>query len=756
MKPKKKTSIKRKAVAPGYSSDRPIKSVKSDLLGRSKFATRLIGDVHAWDASDSLVIALYGAWGSGKTSLKNMVLELNEGKGEAKLPVLEFNPWQLSGTGQITDRFLKELGIALNRQGSKRDIEESAKQLDAYAKMLAVGGGTASAIGKIMPWLGVPGGPLVESAGAALKSSAESAEIGGKALEAKRLSDAITLDEQKEKLSNMLSKRKVPLLVVIDDIDRLTTDEILAVFQVVKANADFPKVIYLLLFERKIVAEALDKISGGKGMEFLEKIIQVGYHIPSVTSNSVQRVLFSSLDKLLEGSPAQRYWNKRRWSNLYLGGVSGYFTNLRQVYRFLASFNFHFRHHVNGSSSEVNPVDLIGLEVLRVFEPLVYERIVSAKVILTREDERRLFGKVKQEIVDEGLEQILSLVPEHRRKFARTILTELFPPLGGENSSGDKDQWLREARICNGELFDKYFSLSVGSDDLTQAELDELLANRANPVKFRLACEALQSRGLIKLALERLEAYKETTLLDQMEPFIEALCNICDGLPEKEHGMFETSPSITVFRLVYFGLKREADPQKRLLALRNAFTRADGLSLALELTNTELRERNGANKLESYEFLVEEADAVPLKEICLEKARSAAKQGSLKNNAKIKEILYAWSRMGSVQEVKNWVMTHVKDGPGALWLLEILLGESHSWGHEHRVSYGIELGAIERFADLAAVTKHVATLKAEGLSKRQAHAVAAFNRAIERRKAGRADDPWTEADRHAHSEIVDD
>ncbi len=95
-----------------YSSDRPIGSKKEDVLKRAHFAERLAEDLQSWDGSDSLVVALYGTWGSGKTSVKNMLLEsIQRGHG-AMLPVMEFNPWQLSGSGDIPASFFRELGIA--------------------------------------------------------------------------------------------------------------------------------------------------------------------------------------------------------------------------------------------------------------------------------------------------------------------------------------------------------------------------------------------------------------------------------------------------------------------------------------------------------------------------------------------------------------------------------------------------------------------------------------------------------------------
>ena len=93
-----------------YSADRPIKSKKEDILGRTEFAARLAKDIAKWNGDDSLVIGLYGAWGSGKSSLKNMVLESISARKRELLPLVDFNPWQLSGTGGIPVAFFGSSG----------------------------------------------------------------------------------------------------------------------------------------------------------------------------------------------------------------------------------------------------------------------------------------------------------------------------------------------------------------------------------------------------------------------------------------------------------------------------------------------------------------------------------------------------------------------------------------------------------------------------------------------------------------------
>jgi predicted KAP-like P-loop ATPase len=53
-----------------FSADRSITSCSEDLLGRSGFAKSIAAAIKGWTGNDSLVIALYGSWGSGKTSIK--------------------------------------------------------------------------------------------------------------------------------------------------------------------------------------------------------------------------------------------------------------------------------------------------------------------------------------------------------------------------------------------------------------------------------------------------------------------------------------------------------------------------------------------------------------------------------------------------------------------------------------------------------------------------------------------------------------
>ena len=90
------------------------------------------------------------------------------------------------------------------------------------------------------------------------------------------------------------------------------------IFQLIKANADFPNLVYLTLFQRDIVEKNLEKATSGAGKDFLEKIVQVGFDVPQVEQTKLQRVLFAKLDKALADPKFGKNFSQRRWGNLFL------------------------------------------------------------------------------------------------------------------------------------------------------------------------------------------------------------------------------------------------------------------------------------------------------------------------------------------------------------------------------------------------------------------------------------------------------
>lgn len=74
-----------------------------------------------------------------------------------------------------------------------------------------------------------------------------------------KLKDAVYQKKEIEKELLLIDSR---ILVVIDDIDRLPNDQIRLIFQLVNSVAGFPHMVYLLSYDKDIVARALDDVQG--------------------------------------------------------------------------------------------------------------------------------------------------------------------------------------------------------------------------------------------------------------------------------------------------------------------------------------------------------------------------------------------------------------------------------------------------------------------------------------------------------------
>jgi predicted KAP-like P-loop ATPase len=223
------------------TGDNPIRTPEDDALGRIKGARSFAVQVLSLDASEGVVVGVLGPWGSGKTSFVNLARVHLE---EAGIPILDFNPWMFSGAEQLVEAFFVEFSAQLNLRPGLADV---GKDLEDY-------GETFSGMG----WLPVVG-PWIERGRGATKILAKLLQrrkegVGGR----------------RAKVEKALVALDKPIVVVLDDIDRLTTSEIRDIFKLVRLTANFPNVIYIVAFDRRRVEEALAE-QGIPGRAYLEE-----------------------------------------------------------------------------------------------------------------------------------------------------------------------------------------------------------------------------------------------------------------------------------------------------------------------------------------------------------------------------------------------------------------------------------------------------------------------------------------------------
>lgn len=758
-----------------FSADRPIGTKQEDLLGRSKFVEALAHAISGWRGNESLVVALSGPWGSGKTSIKNLLLrEIGESSNPSLTPV-DFNPWQWSAQDQLFQSFFDEVGILLRRNGKEKADKKRAMRWKAYSLKLKAGGFIADGIRKVVTvvfsvlgFAGVTstvlGTPTFKGVGFVLGVISitiiglmnwfgEAAWKIGAYLESRVKYMEKTLPEIKKELRDDLASVPKPILVVIDDIDRLTPVQTRLLFQLIKANADFPNIIYLLLFQRDIVERSLDEPGAVKGGEFLDKIVQVWFDVPIIERTKLEKVLFAGLDLLLASNGATVKFDQNRWAGVYYNGLRSFFKTMRDVHRYQSTLSFYGGIFKNKESYEVNPIDLMGLEALRLFEPGVYSQLPGMQRYLTGDYARGLsFREPASGEAKKAAETLFSFSTEDRRDSVTALIKEMFPPIatalgGGSYSQGYADQWYRDVRVCHPNIFAKYFQLSVPEGELSQAEIDAILASSSDRDSLVRELKQLKERDLLGVALDRLEAYKEHIPPENAFAFTTAMFDIGDELPENLSSLVSMGYDMHGVRLIYWNLNRDSLKDKRISILKDAIKQTRGLYLPVMYTSLEEDKQGKPQGPDT--FKAEGEDFASMKDSCLKHLANAARTGRLAQHPRMATLLHRWMAWGNPDDVRSWVKDLVSSPEGSIQFLVAFVSRASSQGmgdYLLRIHYSIHIKDIEKFIDPSDLENKIKGADQEKFSVEQQKALEAFRQALKRKAEGKPEEEWRNQD----------
>lgn len=337
---------------PSTPVDNPIQDPSQDLLGRVPFAASFARYVCLLDASEGVVVGVHGPWGSGKTSVLNLAKDAFQKLG---VDVLEFNPWYFSETGDLLNRFFGDLSSKIYRFKNSKQL---ALNIAQYG--LSIAKSTTSTLG--LPWLSV----LWMTLSHALKY----------------IGKPETLQDIRDKIVKDLSGMKKPLIIMIDDIDRLTRTEMLAVFKLVRLIGRFPNLIYIVACDRKHVEESLNCGDNKRsGRQYMEKIIQYPVNLPEISRQVIFNQVENRIKTIIESPDSRRdnAINSDRWPDIRSNIVFPLLNNMRDVNRFLATLPA----IVDDLKDTVATVDLIALEAVRLFLPDVFVVLPTVIDVIT-------------------------------------------------------------------------------------------------------------------------------------------------------------------------------------------------------------------------------------------------------------------------------------------------------------------------------------------------------------------------------------
>ncbi len=426
------------------NSDAPKTNPVDDCFGYAGFAKMIASAIQRTPSPQGLVMAIHGPWGSGKSSLLNFVKHnLSQAPSDEQVVTIDFNPWWFNDKDHLATQFLSQFSAKFENK-TLRDIgDKIATYADSLGKTVAIGYG--------IPWLDRPITWIFKRLGRKKQEVAAA----------------------KKEISRALRQGGKRYLFVIDDIDRLTPEEIRELFKVVKALADFPNVIYLLSFDRQVVENALKISLGVDGEAYLEKIVQIPFSLPSVDELRLRQKFTSDLDRVLNQFPVPEF-DQTYWGNVFLDGLAHFLKKPRDIVRIINAVTVTYP----AAAGEVNAVDYVALEFLRVFEPMAYHTIRENKDMFAGGTSLRNRGE--RDPLGTFHEAWIEKISEPNRGPVKELVSHLFPRAaqvwGGMGYQGEwLGIWRKSLRACSPDLFDVYFQFGVSPDLLSRADLMSLI-----------------------------------------------------------------------------------------------------------------------------------------------------------------------------------------------------------------------------------------------------------------------------------------
>ena len=443
--------MKKENIRTMLPADNPISLSEDDALGWAPVARTFARRTLELNATYGMVVGVFGPWGSGKTSYINLARPEFE---KNKVPVLDFNPWLFSGADQLVGRFFAELSSLMDETSNLKKI---GRDLRKYGDVITPTIAVISTLG------GVPQAEQVVNA--MLKFCK------------KKTAPSTSVTVLRKKLTDALAQRDRPIVVVLDDVDRLPADEIREVFKLVRLTASFPNLIYIVACDRVRVESAFDEGAPPPRANYLEKIFQWSVNVPATSRELLRGELLRSIENAF--GDVDSPFNEGDWADIEVEIIWPLIQNMRDVRRYCMAI----RGTINDLGNTVALVDVLALEAIRLFMPRVFDALPSLvedltvlpvwegnqqhaeDIILDQMGDTEKIAEMRHTRLDKLIE---AGGTEHRR-VVRALLHRLFPGgCGQQETQGPEwiSEQLRNNRVAHGIIF-RFYLTRVTDSDLT-------------------------------------------------------------------------------------------------------------------------------------------------------------------------------------------------------------------------------------------------------------------------------------------------
>lgn len=418
------TAQKSDAAPGGTTSDEPITSWDEDTLGRAPVVERLFRTILI---AKSPVVALFGGFGSGKTSILNLL----RGHLKDKVIVVSFSTWLPGSEETLASYLMADIANECQKRYMVPGLRQSTTRL-------------ATAVAQSVPFL-------------------------------KGVADLLPASTQRDDIENLRSAlRRLPkrVVVLLDELDRMEADELRTLLKVIRGISQLPNLTFVCAAEKEMLVELISGNLNDLGNLYFEKFFPMEIPVPKIGDVDIRN---AGTDRLVRVFDRRRWFENEAEKESFRKKINDVWADrIRPFCRTLRGIGL-LANDVDVAAAsmrrELDPIDLVLVEVLRRFRSPVYEIVANNSIILTGGDSWMRGGSYrsdedKKRLADRLVADLREATgnDEAELEYVKDVLNEMFPKfskidgrqswvLGRQTEKRDNE----DKRISNPDMFSAYF-----------------------------------------------------------------------------------------------------------------------------------------------------------------------------------------------------------------------------------------------------------------------------------------------------------
>lgn len=407
------------------------KDVDYDLLNRNKIIEDLFNSINYCKNKERFIISLTGQWGSGKTTILNIVKKQLDTEGF--IIIDNFETWKYNNEKSLLYGMFDAI---INRIGVNFSTLEVKKFVNACT---------------------------------AIVSAKTDVNLGIFSLDYK------IIDKIKLMIGEYLEKNDKRVVFIVDNLERTNENNILVILKTISTILNIDRFIYVLSYDEKEMKDTF-KYKLHINYDYMDKVVQLPLSIPNINQDNINEVCTSCMKNLFI-----HYGVNENEIEKYVSAINLFNKNIKDLRSFKRKINSICNCCFFGDNY-LNKVDYFLIELIRQENAVLYEDIRKNYEYFVSEDQVAVYGYIKdnaKEFNDRATKYFNKLFENDSNKEYKEILCLMFPNVEKYDKAyrfyrknveflneseyvipRDKEQYrkcLTERRIYNAKFFDLYF-----------------------------------------------------------------------------------------------------------------------------------------------------------------------------------------------------------------------------------------------------------------------------------------------------------